>query len=134
MINHAPRFDTEKIIEIYEKKDGVPIKYVCTTDLKNSDVPFDIFYRETPHPQFGNRYFGLFVHPVTNGVMIGNADIVEDYTFDMIADNDGDYWYSQSHHDCLFIDGGMIDGGRVYTRASGKTFPHIVRNGELIPA
>jgi hypothetical protein len=134
MINHAPRFDTEKIIEIYEKKDGVPIKYVCTTDLKNSDVPFDIFYRETPHPVFGNRYFGLFIHPTTNDVMIGNADIVEDYVFEMIADNDGDYWYSQSHHDCLFIDGGMIDGGRVYTRSSGKTFPHIVRNGELIPA
>lgn len=134
MFRHAPQFDTEKIIEIYEKKDGVPVKYVCTTDLKNSDVPFDIFYRATPHPTFGNRYFGLFIHPVTKDVMIGNADMVEELNFDMIRDNDGEYWYSQSHHDCLFIDGGMIDGGRNYTRASGKIFSFKVKDGEFVAA
>jgi len=73
---------TDTIIEHYEKKDGVKIKYVVTTDLRNSDMPADVFYRETPHPEFGNRYFGLFNSP--NGLMITDADIVEDFEFGMI--------------------------------------------------
>lgn len=132
MFNHAPQFDVQKIIEHYEKKDGVPITYVCTSDLTASDVPMDIFYRSTPHPQFGNKYFGLFIQPMTGSLMITNADKVESLNFDMIKDKDGKFWYSQSHHDCLFIDNNMIDGGRVYTRASGQVYPFKVKDGKLI--
>ncbi len=132
MIKHAPIFDIEKVIKTFEKRDGVPISYVCTSDLVNSDVPCDIFYRSTPHPNFGNRYFGLFVHPITKSTFITNADIVETFIFGMIKDKDGDMWYSQCHHDCLFIDDSMIDGGRQYIRASGPVWSYKVVDGEFV--
>lgn len=132
MFNHAPQFDVQKIIKHYEEKDGVPITYVCTSDLTASDVPMDIFYRSTPHPQFGNKYFGLFISPMSGHLMITNADKIEDFDFGMIKDKDGKFWYSQCHHDCLFIDGSMIDGGRAYVRASGNVHYFKVKDGELI--
>jgi hypothetical protein len=110
IVKHAPVFDMAKVEKIYSEKDGVPVTYVCTTDLNASDRPFDIFYRETPHPEFGNRCFGIGLTGV--GVMIANADRVESYDFGMIRDNDGEWWYSQSHHDCHMVDGKMIDGGK----------------------
>ena len=134
IVKHAPVFDTEKVVSIYEKKDGVPIKYVCTTDLQASDLPVDIFYREDPHPEFGNRYFGLYKNSYSEDakIMITNADIVEKYEFGMIKDRDGMMWYSQSHHDCLFIDGAMIDGGRQYVRGSNISGIYKLVNGEFI--
>ena len=128
---HAPTVDIDRVIAHYIEKDGVDITYVCTSDLNVSDVPVNIFYRETPHPQFGNRYFGLFVHPHTGQLMITNADSIEDKVFGMIEDKDGYLWYSQSHHDCLFIDGKMIDGGREYIRSSGETQLYKVKNGSF---
>ena len=50
----------------------------------------------------------------------------------MIQDKDGDYWYSQSHHDCLFVDGKMIDGGRQYIRHSGEAELWKVKNGKMV--
>lgn len=135
MIKHAPIFDTKRVEKLYSKKDGVDITYVCSTDLDASDVPMDIFYRATPHPQFGNKYFGLFRNsdPASDGtLMITNADKVEDFEFGMIQDKDGDYWYSQSHHDCLFVDGKMIDGGRRYIRHSGEAELWKVKNGKMV--
>ena len=131
MIKHAPRLNTEMIEKHYSEKDGVPIKYVCSTDLKASDVPMDIFYRETPHPEFGNRYFGLYVSPTNSDLMITNADYVEKLEFGMVEDKDGDLWYSQCHHDCIFIDGNMIDGGRQYIRSQGDVQLFKVINGEM---
>ena len=58
MIKHEPLFDTQKVCEHYTEKDGVPITYVCTSALGNEAWAMDIFYRETPHPEFGNHYFG----------------------------------------------------------------------------
>jgi hypothetical protein len=116
-VKHAPRFNIEKIAQMYSEKDGVSVTYVCTTDLNVSDSPFDIFYRETPHPEFGNRYFGI---GYSNGrLVITNADRVESYDFGMIQDKEGAWWYSESHHACHFIEEKMIDGGRVYTRGNG---------------
>ena len=132
MIKHAPISDTAKVVEHFTKKDGVPITYVCTTDLKNSDVPVDVFYRATPHPDFGNKYFGLFKHPITDATMICNADVVEDLTFGMIKDNNGDYWYSKSHHDYLVVDDKMIDGGREYVRSNAEVHLFKVKDGMMI--
>lgn len=132
MIKHAPLFDTDLIGKYYTEKDGVPVTYVCTSELKTSDVPMDIFYRETPHPEFGNRYFGMYMHPLNNRIMITNADVIEDLEFGMVQDKDGDYWYSQCHHDCLFIDGNMIDGGRQYIKHSGHCDLFKVKDGEMI--
>jgi hypothetical protein len=131
-IRHPSIFDKDKVIEHYSKKDGVEVKYVCTTDLLNSDVPADIFYRETPHPEFGNRYFGLFYHPIKKHLMITNADMVEDFEFGMIKDTENNWYYSASHHDCLFIEGKMIDGGRQYIRSTGLDGVFKIKNGEFV--
>ena len=146
-VKHVPVFDTKKAISYYENKDGVPIKYVCTTDLLASDLPVDIFYRETPHPEFGNRYFGLYKNPYATAntdlnpdgkdaqIMIANADAVETskrYIFGVIEDRDGLLWYSQCHHDCLMIDGSMIDGGREYIRATNLKGVFKIVDGEFV--
>ena len=96
-IKHPSLFDTARVEELYTQKDGVEVKYVCTSDLKASDVPMDIFYRDTPHPEFGNKYFGLFRNPdpASDGtLMITNADKVEEYEFGMIKDKDDKWYYS----------------------------------------
>jgi hypothetical protein len=63
--------------------------------------------------------------------MITGADYVEELEFGMVEDKDGDLWYSQSHHDCIFIDGNMIDGGRQYIRHTGDVQLFKVINGEM---
>ena len=134
-IRHPSIFNTERVEKLYSEKDGVPVKYVCTTDLSMSDVPADIFYRESPHPEFGNRYFGLFRNPdpASDGtLMITGADKVEEFEFGMIKDSDDNYYYSSSHHDCIFIEGKMIDGGREYIRSTGLDVVFKIKNGEFI--
>lgn len=132
-IKHYPRFKTDKVCEIYAEKDGVDIKYVCTTDLRASDVPVDVFYRGTPHPEFGNRYFGLYWDNVRDAPMITNADIVEELQFGLIENDNGELEYSESHHDYKqFMNGNMIDGGRQYIRASGPVDVYVVKDGEMI--
>jgi len=129
-IKHFPITNTDKVCYVYSAKDGVPINYVCTTDLNSDDSPADIFYRETPHPDFGNRYFALRVRD--NKAYISNADAIELLTFGMVQDDEGDLQYSQFHHDYKgFGNGNMIDGGRNYTRSSGKVIYYIVRDGDL---
>jgi hypothetical protein len=131
MIKHFPITDTDKVVKHYSQKDGVSIKYVCTTDLHHSDVPVDIFYRDTSHPEFGNKYFGLYIS--SEGLIISNADKVEDFTFGMVEDDDGDLQYSQYHHDYKsFNNGNMIDGGRQYVRSSLNSKIYVVRNGEFV--
>lgn len=120
-IQHNPIFDTNKVIEVYSEKDGVPIRYVCTSAPNVSAAyAVDIFYRETPHPEFGNRYFGLYQNSFADDaqVMITNADKIEDLTFEMIEVN-GLMHYSQHRHDYRSVGNGIaIDGGREYFRAS----------------
>ena len=131
-IVHKNLFDTDRVEELYTEKDGVEVKYVCTTDLNASDVPVDVFYRETPHPQFGNRYFGLYFDHVRGHLMITNADVVESFEFGMIEE-DGKYYYSQSHHDYKVLDNGkMIDGGRQYIKSSGCDVVMRIINGKFI--
>ena len=129
-IHHEPLFDTAKVEAHYTKRDGVDVKYVCTTDLRASDVPVDVFYRPTPHPEFGNRYFGLYHDHVRGHTMITNADIVEELEFGMI-EHDGKYYYSQSHHDYKVVEGKMIDGGRAYIRSSGGATVMRITNGKF---
>ena len=144
MINHEPIFDTKKVCELYSKKDGVPIKYVCTSAPNEyGTYAADIFYRETPHPEFGNRYFGLYnannFGGVRGGIMITNADPIEDLTFTAIYSNMLEQWvYSKHRHDYREVPGEnvAIDGGRSYNRMVGdfksamvKTF--VVKDGEF---
>jgi hypothetical protein len=133
MIKHFPVTNTDKVIEHYSQKDNVPIFYVCTTDFKMSDRPVDIFYRETAHPEFGNKYFGIAPNYGDGSYSIFNADEIEKFTFGMIEDDDGDLQYSKSNHDYKsFENGNMIDGGRNYIRHSGNTKFYVVRNGQMV--
>ena len=134
-IKHAPILNTDIVVEHYTKKDGVPVKYVCTSAVsQHAEFAADVFYRETPHPEFGNRYFAIYRNPFSDNaeIMITNADCIESYDFGMISDRDGAYWYSSHRHDCLFIDGKMIDGGRSYIRSSGEVEVFKIKDGEFI--
>jgi hypothetical protein len=135
-IKHYPLFDTETICKHYSEKDGVEVMYVCTTDLNASDVPVDVFYRSTPHPEFGNRYFGLYYDTVRDHMMITNADMVETFEFGMVENDNGELEYSQSHHDYkTFENGKMIDGGRVYIRTTkGCDIVYRIQDGEFTAA
>ena len=135
MIKHYSIFGDElsKVIEHYSNKDNVPVKYVCTTDLVESDLFIDVFYRSTPHPQYGNKYFGLYFRG--DDLMICNADMVEELFFGLVENDDNDLEYSETHHSYKSFDNGnMIDGGRTYIRSSGKVTNYVVRNGEMIPS
>jgi hypothetical protein len=129
-IQHSPLFNTKKAEELYTEKDGVEVKYVCTTDLRNSDIPADIFYRETPHPEFGNYYFGLLRH--NDQTLVTDADIVESFDFGMI-ESKGKYYYSQHRHDYKVIDDKMIDGGRAYIRSGTHDVDVFkIQDGEFV--
>lgn len=133
MIKHFPVTNINKVIEHYSQKDNVPISYVCTTDFSISDRPVDIFYRESPHPEFNNRYFGIAVNYEDGSYVIFNADAIEDFSFGLVEDDDGDLQYSKSHHDYKSFDNGnMIDGGREYIRSSFNAKIYVVRDGKMI--
>ena len=132
-VKHYPQFNTEEVCKTYSEKDGVDVRYVCTTDLKASDVPVDVFYRATPHPEFGNRYFGLYYDNYRDATMICGADLVEDFEFGMVENDSGEMEYSTSHHDYKQFDNGkMIDGGRQYIRSSGLVQVYKVQDGQMV--
>jgi hypothetical protein len=113
----------------------VAVTYVCTTDFNRNDCPVDIFYRSTPHPEFGNKYFGIAPTYENDDCVIFNADKVENLTFGMVEDDNGDLQYSRSHHEYKsFNNGNMIDGGRQYIRSSINSKIYIVRDGKMVLA
>lgn len=131
-IHHYPQFKIEPLVEHFSERDGVPIVYVCTTDLKASDAPVDVFYRETPHPEFGNKYFGIYYDIGRDATMICNADIVEDLEFGLVENDTGELEYSRCHHEYKsFKNGNAIDGGRQYARGWGYEF-YKVKDGEFV--
>ena len=138
---NEPLFDIDRVTKLYTEKDGVPVKYVCTSaPNENATYAADIYYRETPHPQFGNHYFGLFYSPASTQLMITNADTIEDLTFTAIYSNVSEQWvYSQHRHDYREVPGEniAIDGGRSYVRMAGdfnsaKVKTLIVKDGEFM--
>ena len=134
MIKHESLFDTQKVCELFSKKDGVPITYVCTSALGDEVQAMDIFFRETPHPEFGNRYFGIYYHPMSVNLVVTNADRIESVEFGLIEDDAGDLQYSAHRHDYKrFENGNMIDGGRTHIKSSMCEIKHyVVRNGEMV--
>jgi len=139
-IHHRPITDIEKVAEHYSKKDGVDVKYVCTSALGNEARAMDIFYRATPHPEFGNRYFGLYF--VSTGpkdeqrqLRITNADSIELAEFGMVEVT-GEYHYSQHRHDFYSVGSVSLDGGRAYFRRVGDmSIParwFKVKDGEFV--
>ena len=133
-IQHEPLFDTAKVEKIYSEKDGVDVKYVCTSAVNGGTASMDVFYRATPHPKFGNRYFGLYTnhfHQDKPTMMVTNADQIESLEFGMI-EVEGKYYYSQHRHDYKVIEGKMIDGGRAYIRSSGIAEVFKIQDGAFV--
>lgn len=135
-IHHRPMLDVEKVAQHYSEKDGVPIRYVCTSALGSEAQAMDIFYRETPHPEFGNRYFGLFYSVAYDGLAITNADAIEEAEFGM-KEHNGEWHYSQHRHDFYTIGDVSLDGGRAYFRCVGNvrsspTKWFEVKDGEFV--
>jgi hypothetical protein len=127
-IKHYPITDISKVEKMYSEKDAVSVKHVCTTEF--AETIADVFYRETPHPEFGNKYFAVLFRD--NKPYIANADRVEDFTFGMVENDDGDLEYSRSRHDYKqFKNGNMIDGGRDYIRSNGRVLVFVVRDGTM---
>lgn len=136
-IKHEPLFDTAKIEAHYTEKDGVEVKYVCTSALGMQEFATDVFYRETPHPTFGNRYFAIYRNMYAAGaqIMITNADCIEDLDFAMISDSDGTLHYSAHRHDYKVLDNGnMIDGGRAYIKTNAQVTNMRIKNGKFYAA
>ena len=137
-IKHRPQFDTQKVIDHYTQKDGVEVTYVCSTEMVADDVVVDVFYRATPHPEFGNRYFGLYRSPMTGDLMITNADKIEEMTIEAIKPQGFNDWhYSQCRHDYHSVGNVAIDGGRAYTKLVGdfnglERLVFEVRDGQLL--
>lgn len=126
IIKHYPITNIAQAEKLYSEKDKVKVKHVCTTEF--ADIIADVFYRETPHPKFGNKYFAIFFRD--DMPYIANADRIEDLTFGMVENDDGYLEYSRSRHDYKsFKNGNMIDGGRNYVRSSGIVKIFVVRNG-----
>ena len=133
-IQHYPLFDIAKVEAHYTEKDGVEVKYVCTTAVQqHAEFAADVFYRATPHPQFGNRYFALYHNLYADDaqIMITNADQVENFEFGMI-EVDGKYYYSQHRHDYKAIGDKMIDGGRSYIRSGGRVDVFKIQDGKFV--
>ena len=133
-IQHYPLFDTAKVENHYSLKDGVEVKYVCTTAVsQHAEFAADVFYRATPHPEFGNRYFALYYNLYADDaqIMITNADCVENFEFGMI-EVDGKYYYSQHRHDYKAIGDKMIDGGRSYMRSGGRVDVFKIQDGKFV--
>ena len=135
-INHSPLFDTAKIEAHYSEKDGVPVKYVCTSATnEHAANAADIFYRAEPHTEFGNRYFGLYHDHMRGHMMITNADTIESFDFGMIEGPEG-WEYSQHRHDYRTVGDCAVDGGRSYFKRVGNLsvtckFMKVV-NGEFV--
>ena len=134
-IAHRPLFDTAKVCEHYSAKDGVEVKYICTSALGGEAQAMDIYYRATPHPEFGNRYFGLYRATYTGDVMITNADKIEAAEFGM-KEHGGEWHYSQHRHDFYTVGDVSLDGGRAYFRCVGNvnlpTKFFAVKDGEFV--
>ena len=137
-IHHRPILDTKRVCELYSAKDGVPVTYVCTSALGDEAQAMDIFYRETPHPDFGNRYFGLYHNPSFSSdgtIMITNADKIESVEFGM-KEHNGEWHYSQHRHDFYTIGDVSLDGGRAYFRCVGNVNPPTkwfeIKDGEFV--
>ena len=140
-IAHRPILDTKRVCELYSAKDGVHVTYVCTSAIGSEAHAMDIFYRETPHPEFGNRYFGLYRNMYDTRVtpdpqiMITNADAIETVEFGM-KEYDGKWHYSQHRHDFYTVGDVSLDGGRAYYRCVGNvnspTKFFEIKNGEFV--
>lgn len=112
-----------------EHFDDGPLEYVCTSDF------VDYYYRETPHPKFGNHYLGISVddYGMRDRVVLSRGDHIEDKTFGMIRDDNGAFHYSSYVHDYVELSNGkFIDGGRDYIRTNTDVVIMQIKDGRFV--
>jgi len=128
---HESIFSPENIAKIEEMKNA---KYVCDTCLFGKDgwinIPVAVFWNKDPAniPTGGSPWFGLFrrydvfAPDAPPALMITNAISVHNNRMDAVVADDGEVVWSRYRHDCRFSQDktAWIDGGRDYTRWSGK--------------
>lgn len=100
-------------------------KYLGPWCIKNANwrwttSPVDVFYQAQPaRPEYSN-YFGLYRDNINNGLMICNANSFNSETITGMLVDDVLY-VSRYRHDCVEINGNMIDGGRDYIYTNSKS-------------
>lgn len=129
-IKHDTVTNIDKIIETYKATEGVDIIYVCTTDLVVGNVPVDVFYRDTPHPDFKNHYFG--VYPEGTQVKVCNADMITNLHFGVVENDEGALEYSRSLAETKsFANGNQIGGGRIRIQCNAPCDIYKVHEGRM---
>tara|TARA_B110000305_G_scaffold114180_1_gene128443 strand:- start:546 stop:989 length:444 start_codon:yes stop_codon:yes gene_type:complete len=129
-IQHTTVTQIDKIIETYKRTEGTDIVYVCTTDLITTDFPNDIFYRDTPHPEFGNQYIGIAVEG--DNITVCNADQIVNLHFGIVENDEGLLEYSRSKSEVKeFANGNTISGGRASIQSNAPVDIYKVVDGSL---
>jgi hypothetical protein len=96
-IIHNPVANTEAIINHFSDW-NTTVTYVCTRDLYRAEedinIHVDIFHQWPKDPVKLNTYFGYW--NANNQGWYCDADNIEDYTFAMVPNANGDLEYSQT--------------------------------------
>tara|TARA_B100000989_G_scaffold217017_1_gene165310 strand:+ start:2735 stop:3139 length:405 start_codon:yes stop_codon:yes gene_type:complete len=111
MIIHHESLTEPKEVEQYYEQKGDSVRYCCTSELDEPDVPVDIFYRNKSFGDNTSRYFGLYWDKNNKQLAMMNADMVEGMTFAMI-ENDNNWYYSSTLSDEKAVGDKIIGGGR----------------------
>jgi hypothetical protein len=117
-IEHEPITESEKVEKSYGTGQDGQVRYVCTTELNEPDVPVDIFYRTKPSNDDDRGYFGLYWNKGDKTLSIMNADMVEGMQFAMI-EHDNVWHYSSTLSDEKEAGGKIIGGGRQHIAGWG---------------
>jgi hypothetical protein len=83
-----------------------------------TDFPIAVFYQEEPVAPYTNHYFGLYLSPITNLLMICDADYIANRPFSALMSDEG-IVYSTCRHDFRKLGDSYIDGGWDYVRGNG---------------
>jgi len=91
----------------------------------------DVYYQESlPHPGY-SHYFALVRR--NDGIVITSGQSAVEGVFAGVVAEDGEVIYSRYRHDYRTSKDGtvFVDGGRDYTRASGKLVQLSIEGGKI---
>lgn len=131
-IHHDSGFLNIEAVEEMKKA-----KYVGEFCLKAKDggyanFPVAVFYQAEKYPGASN-YFGLFICPIRNTLLITDAIGVTEETYSGVLNNSGEVLYSAFRHDYQTHGDLMCDGGRDYLRCSIHPVVQFrIVDGELV--
>ena len=129
-----------KNIDIKKIENKYNATYIGDFQLKNRqgewiDIPSAVFYQENPPNGYSN-YFGIFTESnmVELKTYIVNASSAFSEPISAVEAENGDILYSCHAHDYVKSsdNSATIDGGRSYTRYSGKLVKLIIDKDKLV--